>query len=363
VGIEGSLRRKLSVIGDVYRRGGLGGLLRFSASVRDYFREPAVMHSSPLFLQVEPTIHCNLECSFCINPFLPRTRTSMTADKFGQLLDQVPSTTKISLVGIGESFMNKELWAIIRRAKARGVSIGTTSNGTILTDRLLQEIVDSGLDWLNFSIDGATKATYERMRPGATFETMLANIRRVVAALHGRARPELAIWFLSTRDNIHELPAMVELVQSLGIRSLNTQGVHYWGSENWHQRANDANRVDDLLAIIVETRRRATAAGLDFKWFNFPDAHAERECKWPWKGAYITADGFVTPCCENGSDPSRINFGNIFERPFAEIWNSGEYQQFRRDLASPHRRPSICVDCPSYHKPIAVSRTLSNAGR
>lgn len=348
-------QRRLALVGDVYRRGGLRALWQTAGSLRDFVREPAAVGGLPLFLQIEPTILCNLECAFCINPFLPRARTSLTLEKFQRILEAVPSTAKISLVGIGESFMNKELWSIIRAARARGIQIGTTSNGTILTDRILQEIIESDLDWLNFSIDGATKDTYERMRPGAEFEKVLANIRKVVSALNGRGRPEFAVWFLSSRENIHELPDMVPLVRSLGIRELNTQGVHYWGHADWHARASDANSIDNLTSVLAETRTRADRAGLRFRWHNLPDPTADRRCKWPWKGAYITADGFVTPCCENGSDPARINFGNVFEQPFAEIWNSNAYQQFRRELQSTTSRPAICVDCPSYHKSITLS--------
>lgn len=348
-----SIGRIRSLVASFRQRGlsELGSVLR---SARDYYREPVVVEP-PLFLQVEPTILCNLECSFCINPFLPRERTSLTVEKFTRILDEVPSTTKISLVGIGESLMNKQLFEIIRHAKSRGIQIGTTSNGTFMTDRLLSEILESGLDWLNFSIDGATKATYEKMRPGATFEEMLANIQRVVTAMDGRSRPDLAIWFLSTKENVHELPDMVELVRSLGINSLNTQGVHYWGHPDWHERATQANALDDLRTILIETNRRANAVGMRFEWHNFPDAATPRACKWPWRGAYVTADGFVTPCCENGSDPARINFGNVFEEPFAEIWNSERYQEFRRELQSSTGRPDICVDCPSYHQTISMS--------
>jgi radical SAM protein with 4Fe4S-binding SPASM domain len=358
------LKQVKSALGLV-RHGELRKVVGLSRAALAYYNEPEIMPTLPAFLQVEPTIYCNLECAFCINPFLPRTRTSMSADNFERLLDQVPTTTKISLVGIGESFMSKELWEIIRRGKARGLAIGTTSNGTILTDRILQQILDSDLDWLNFSIDGATKETYEQMRPGATFEKMLDNIRRIVTALRERGgkMPELAIWFLSNRENVRELPDMVPLVQSLGINSLNTQGVHYWGSDDWHQKATDANAVDDLVSILLETKRRADAAGMEFQWHNFPDAAAERVCKWPWKGAYITADGFVTPCCENGSNPERINFGNVFEQQFVDIWNSEKYQQFRRDLQSPTSRPDVCVDCPSYHKGIDVSAVADGARR
>ena len=348
------ITRKLGLVKSIFHRFGLRGFAPMARSVSDYYGEPEVVRGFPLFLQIEPTILCNLECTFCINPFLPRTRTSLSLEKFQQILDQVPTVTKISLVGIGESFMNKELWQIVRFAKSKGIEIGTTTNGTILNDKILNEIFDSGVDWLNFSLDGATKGTYEKMRPGAVFEDVLANIRRIVEHGQGRKKPELAVWFLANRENIAELPMMVPLVKSLGISALNTQGVHYWGHPDWHERAKGANAISDLGEILRQVRSRAQEEGVLFQWVNFPDESASRGCKWPWKGSYITADGYVTPCCENGSDPNRINFGNIFDQPFSEVWNSQAYQRFRRKLRSSDGRPSICVDCPSYHKPITL---------
>ena len=99
---------------------------------------------------------------------------------------------------------------------------------------------------------------------------------------------------------------------------------------------------------------QARDAGIEFQALNFPDPAAARGCKWPWKGSYVTADGYVTPCCENGSNPDKINFGNLFQQSYQEIWNSEAYRTFRKQLKSKDGRPSICVDCPSYHKPMAV---------
>lgn len=338
----------------IYGAHGARGVLQAVRAALYVYREPAVVRGGPLFLQIEPTILCNLECAFCINPFLPRARTSLSLERFQQILDQVPSVAKISLVGIGESFMNKELWAIVRLAKARGITIGTTSNGTILTDHIFQEIFESGLDWLNFSLDGATKATYERMRPGAVFEKVLANVGQVAAEARRRGRPPLAVWFLATRENIAELPLMVPLVKDLGIDRLSTQGVHYWGDAGWHARAQAANAIPEIREVLRDTARRAGAAGVQFQAVNFPDTAAPRGCRWPWRGSYITADGFVTPCCENGSNPDKINFGNLFEQPYGEIWNSSAYQRFRAELKDPQRRPVVCVDCPSYHAPLEI---------
>ena len=331
-----------------------GGWRQTWSVLLDFCGEPVRVHGTPAFLQIEPTILCNLECKFCINPFLDRAREALTLEKFRRVLDQVPTVVKISLVGIGESTLNKSLFELVREAKRRGIEIGTTSNGTILNDKILDGFVNSGLDWLNFSLDGATKETYERMRPGATFEKTLENIRTVVKAVGDRPKPKLDIWFLSTSYNIHELPMMIPLVKSLGIRKLCTQGVHYWGHEDWKDGASKANAVPDLVRRLREARDLARAEGLEFVAQNFPDPTQPRACKWPWKGSYITADGFVTPCCENGSDPKKINFGNLFESPYEKIWNGEQYREFRRGLKSPSSRPKICEACPSYYQSLKI---------
>ena len=52
-------------------------------------------------------------------------------------------------------------------------------------------------------------------------------------------------------------------------------------------------------------------------------------------------------------DPDVINFGNIFEKPFNEIWNSPSYQEFRRKLRS-DTPPEICIDCTSYYDKLVM---------
>jgi radical SAM protein with 4Fe4S-binding SPASM domain len=185
---------------------------------------------------------------------------------------------------------------------------------------------------------------------------VLENIRRVAATAGPRRRPALAIWFLATRENVAELPDVVDLVRGLGLSELHTQGVHYWGDPGWQPGARQANAIDDLRDVLIRTREAAARAGVRFQWHNFPQKGAARECRWPWRGAYVTADGYVTPCCENGSNPDRINFGNVLVQSFDEIWTSPAYQQFRRELKSTSGRPSICVDCPSYERNVRLPR-------
>ncbi|UCC95674.1 MAG: SPASM domain-containing protein, partial [Candidatus Omnitrophota bacterium] len=67
-------------------------------------------------------------------------------------------------------------------------------------------------------------------------------------------------------------------------------------------------------------------------------------CRWPFEKSFITVDGFVTPCCIR-MDPEVINFGNIFETPFRDIWNSKQYRDIRGTLVGNLSNP-VCDNCP-----------------
>ena len=68
-------------------------------------------------------------------------------------------------------------------------------------------------------------------------------------------------------------------------------------------------------------------------------------CHWPFTSAFITAEGYITPCCLR-PDPNVMNFGNINEKSFKEIWNSEKYVEFRKNMAEGRANP-ICDNCPN----------------
>jgi radical SAM protein with 4Fe4S-binding SPASM domain len=318
--------------------------------------EPDVVPGGPLYVQVEPTIVCNLACKFCISPELNRSTKFMTAEQFELILDRIPSLEKVSLVGVGEPLLNKDLMKMVKAAKRRRIAVGVTTNGTIMPERLIEDICSTSPDWINFSLDGATASTFEEIRQGANFTQVLSNIESLMKALDSVRGPTVSVWFVGIRENIRELPALVRLVDRLGIKNLYVQSVHFWGHEVWRER-NEPLALHmgpvEVEAIFKEARREASRRGVTLEVCNFPDPKLGRQCQWPWRACYITVEGYVTPCCVQGSDPTLINFGNIFEKPFEEIWNSEEYQAFRRRLKSADI-PEICIDCTSFYESFRI---------
>ena len=61
-----------------------------------------------------------------------------------------------------------------------------TTNATLLNDTISKKIIDSGVDVVFFSVDGASKETFEKIRVGANFERVKENIRsnKLIGALY-----------------------------------------------------------------------------------------------------------------------------------------------------------------------------------
>jgi len=67
---------------------------------------------------------------------------------------------QVNLFNWGEPLLNRELPEIIASIHGRGVGTQIHSNLNHLPDGLAERLVESGLDFLVGSIDGATQETY-----------------------------------------------------------------------------------------------------------------------------------------------------------------------------------------------------------
>lgn len=315
--------------------------------------EPSYVYSQPFRIYLEPTTRCNLECQMCYFPTSERPKQDLSFNNFLKILDQFPYLQDLQLQGIGEPLLNPDIFRMAEYAKTKRIRVGLFTNTTLINSDVAKKIVNSGIDWINLSLDGANPKIYEMIRRGANFERVIQNIK-ILLGTKRRHTPRISIWFTGMKMNILELPAIIRLAKRLGIERVIAQGIHFWGNDFYR----DYLKKDSLLEDIDLTRKifiqaaeeaKRLKVSLDFRPRYF-EKRTERLCRWPWVSCFISVEGYVTPCCVQGSDPKIINFGNIFEKDFKEIWNSSAYQEFRRQLKS-QCPPEICQDCPGcYYK-------------
>ena len=95
--------------------------------------------------------------------------------------------------------MNRHLGDYFDLLAPMGPRIFVLTNAMLLKDEMIERFVKGGLAYLNFSVDGARAGTYNRIRRGANFDTVMANISKVVAKRRelGAAAPYLRMVFVA----------------------------------------------------------------------------------------------------------------------------------------------------------------------
>lgn len=325
---------------------------------------PIATEALPLPRQIylEVINRCNSLCATCPLTFAPHEAAhALGWDEFLRLTDQFPTLERVVLHGIGEPLMNPDLPRIIRHLKDRGAHVLFNSNAILLNGRRVDALIESGLDEIRVSVDGATPETYFKLRGVKTFPKVIGNLRRFLDRQRelGADRPRVSLWMTGTRANVAELPNLVELAAEIGVAEVYLQRLTYFG-EGLATEDQAIYRSDDaaLYDLIDRAEARAKDLGIRFAGAgevhprdNLPADRADRpwtDCRRPWRLMYLTANGNALPCCIapfTGVPYDTIVLGNIHQAgSVAEVWNGDRYRAFRAAQATADPPPS-CRGC------------------
>ena len=169
---------------------------------------------------IEPTVACNLDCITCFRNGWEQPMGRMTEETFAGIMDGLKKLDPIPSVyfgGIGEPLFHPKTIDWIAEAKSLGVKVELITNGTILTEKISQRLIDAGLDVLWISIDGAEPETYADVRMGAELPNILKNLKRFARMRppHHYPKPEIGIAFVAMKRNIADLPKVIKLGKSV----------------------------------------------------------------------------------------------------------------------------------------------------
>jgi MoaA/NifB/PqqE/SkfB family radical SAM enzyme len=314
----------------------------------------------PRSLYLETTSRCNSLCETCILTFGGREPArDLGWDEFRRVVDQFPALERVLLHGIGEPLLNRDLTRMVAHLKGRGARVLFNSNAISLSERTGRDLIEAGLDELRVSLDASTRETYARIRGVDAFDKVIANVERFVALGRGRApTTAVSLWFTAMRENIEEIPGLLELATRTGAGAIHLQRLVYNGlglateSQSLHGRLQE--RESALLREMEAAARTAgiffSASGATTPEVSLVPAHADRPwsaCGRPWNLVYVTVHGNVLPCCIAPwitQHYAGIILGNLFRQSLAEIWWGPRYLEFRADLqtATP---PEPCRGC------------------
>jgi MoaA/NifB/PqqE/SkfB family radical SAM enzyme/glycosyltransferase involved in cell wall biosynthesis len=301
---------------------------RFSAAQRpivDAHLPADRVMAKPLTMLLLINRGCNLRCSFCDLWADPEHMD--VPGRLIPLLDQaVAIGTKTLVITGGEPFMHPDLFVAVAAAKARGMSVNITTNGTLI-DKRFDELVASGVDSLSFSIDGLGPTHDELRGQIGAFKRTMKGLKRVRQTL-----PEMAvsIYCVVTAKNVGELTDVFALAQSHGAQfdfwPVNDAPDLYLKTPK--DRATWASAVAEIAQQDLSVAARAEYYGLA------TDYHAGGlgtvRCLGLVEQYGVTYQGDLIPCCVWGKP--ELVVGNVFEQPLSELWASNTACSVRTDL-------------------------------
>ena len=284
---------------------------------------PARTPSKPLTMLLLLNRGCNLRCVFCDLWDRPQ---QMELPQLLPLLDDARSIgTETLVITGGEPFLHKGLFDAVRAARARGMTVNITTNGT-LVERRWDELQGSGLNSLSFSLDGLLE-THDllRGRKGA-FQQTLRALERVQAD----GRITTSVYFVVTKENVRELIPLFDLVRSMGA------GFDFWPvndaphltltSEEDQAVYREAVRYIGRFDPTVAARSDYYDEGLDYH----QGRRGPVRCLGLIDQYGVTFDGHFLPCCVWGEEGIRV--GNVFDTPLRELWTHPDVQAARERL-------------------------------
>jgi radical SAM protein with 4Fe4S-binding SPASM domain len=284
---------------------------------------------------------CNFKCNYCIQKdvlnstllqrFLNSHKGLMKFDDFKKIIDNLSEyiinkcpdkkLKLLSLSGFGETLMHPDIIQMLRYAKKANIAdrIQLLTNGTMLTEKMSDALINSGLDLIKVALQGVDKETYKNTCDyNIDFDKYVSHLE----------------YFFNNRKNCF---LYVKIADS-ALRNKEDEQKFFGIFSSISDNANIEHIVDgnglNYDRSAKERRSIIRNAVID-----------DTVCNVAFRILETDIVGDVFPCPrydENGYKGPCI--GNMLTAKFEEIWNVGVHADFLRSTLE-HRMEGECKDC------------------
>ncbi len=328
----------------------------------------AFVSSRPFGLVIDPSNLCQLACPGCVHSARNEAlkvfdwpKGTLSEARFSALLKLYgPYAIGAYFCNYGEPLLNLQTPRLIRLAKT--YLMGTALSTSLSVRKLDAEAyVESGLDFMVISVDGATQPVYERFRRNGDLELVYSNIRKLVDAKRRlRKRTPVLSWnFLAFEHNAHEISMAARMARKLGVnqfRIVNPFDVGWDDPDirpapvegrvqllDWWSIASEADNWNPFPESLDDG---AIAGAFEKPWNLQADGDSPpasgHTCHWLYKNIVMDATGRILPCCGGPRHDTNLVFGS-FDGSGGDVFNSERYRQARSWFAG---RAAASGDAP-----------------
>jgi len=216
---------------------------------------------------------CNLTCPSCRADLImikgaERDRLYEATER--AVLPMLRGAKRALINSAGEAFVSRPSRRLMEGLAEPGyesVVVDIITNGTVCTKEEWDKFshLYGRIHFVRVSMDAATKETFEKLRRGAHFETVVNNLRNIYQMVRDGRVFNFTMSFTYQRDNVHEMQRFVEFGKEIGAQALIFEKLHMmegaYSPHEFHERA--VHLVDHPLH--QEFLRQARAVKKDEK--------------------------------------------------------------------------------------------------
>ena len=282
------------------------------------------------------TTFCNLKCVWCHREekhvkdsgYLSK---HMDFKLLMNLLPQLKGFEVLTWGGLGEPMLYKNFYEVTKEARKYFKIVKTTCNGTTLTEKNIFKLRDSGLNFLEVSIDGFDNEANMKLR-GAHEGKIIKSLEffsenteiplqiNTVVSEENYNSLWGAIEKLKNVKNIimmHTIPLfMTKHMQEIGVKALDITKYKKLLNK-WDADIRKNNLKWELSPNIKQ---------LEYDPVSFMKKK-HNICFSPFEDPTINIDGEIVPC----SRLQHLGVGNVFEHGFEKVWNGERMKTFRAE--------------------------------
>lgn len=329
--------KKIDLINFLLDNDSLSGKIdRFKAYVNRYSK-PEVLKAFPIKLQVELTNSCNFNCKTCARHWYPLKTGFMDEKLIGKVKRIIPKIDELVLFGYGEPILHPKFFELVDFAKRKNKRVSFFTNGSLINKRNAKKLVEKQVTTITFSLDGANKKTFEKIRKNSNFDKIVEGINLInkYKEEYKKKLPKLEINFVAMDFNIGELPDLIDLASKLKMGRVEVSYLIIWSKnlKKYSALEKDKKEIFDKAKELAKENNIV----LDLPHVS----GGEIKCNSPWDYSYIRWDGAVQTCCFS----DKLKMGDLNKQEFEEIWNDKSYQRIRGLIKKEQYPVDDCKTC------------------
>lgn len=275
----------------------------------------------PVAVEIDPSNLCTQKCIWCMfKDFKIRERVSLDLHIMDDLIADLGEfgVKAITFTGGGEPLVNPATPGAMRRASGLGMQVGLVTNGDMLENEDVSNIVSDTCRYVRISIDAGSDDTYFRLKHPRNRDQLTRNLKSMSKLIEGGFSGDVGAAFLIHPETYRELPTLIMKLEDVGASYLQVRpciGVDF------------TTAMINFSRDVVEGYMGKLRIYANFKRFDeIRYGMTFQKCRATPLLGIVGADAKMYLCCQFRGNRDYV-IGDIKEKPFSEQWGGDQHRK------------------------------------